>query len=259
MREAEAFRQRPSDGAFAARRGTIDGNDDGTDVRCASSCARFDRGISLWQGAPPNAARPRPARQKSKWETIMVKPEWGAKRTCPKCSTRFYDLGNDNPVHCIECGTDFVPEPVLKSKQPMAFEAAPVAAKEPARTTSSLRKIWPSMRTRKSVPTRKSISKQATTTLASKRRGRRRELNDKVREIRRIFPLFQRGIIRLRARGRGAVAQLGERRNGIAKVRGSIPLGSTTHPKVKAKASAPGSRNSIVKVRSRTSPFWRTS
>src|SRR6185436_5757823 len=58
--------------------------------------------------------------------------EWGAKRTCPKCSTRFYDLGNDNPVHCIECGTDFVPEPVLKSKQPMAFEAAPVVAKEPA-------------------------------------------------------------------------------------------------------------------------------
>ena len=27
----------------------------------------------------------------------MVKPEWGAKRTCPKCSTRFYDLGKDDP------------------------------------------------------------------------------------------------------------------------------------------------------------------
>src|ERR1700750_1732194 len=64
-------------------------------------------------------------------ETQMVKPEWGTKRTCPKCSTRFYDLGKDDPVHCIECGTDFVPDPVLKSKQPMAFEAAPVAVKEP--------------------------------------------------------------------------------------------------------------------------------
>ena len=64
----------------------------------------------------------------------MVKPEWGAKRTCPKCSTRFYDLGKDDPVHCIECGTDFVPEPVLKSKQPMPFEAAATpAAKEPAK------------------------------------------------------------------------------------------------------------------------------
>ena len=62
----------------------------------------------------------------------MVKPEWGTKRTCPKCSTRFYDLGKDDPVHCIEWGTDFVPDPVLKSKQPLAFEAAPVAAKEPA-------------------------------------------------------------------------------------------------------------------------------
>jgi uncharacterized protein (TIGR02300 family) len=62
----------------------------------------------------------------------MVKPEWGAKRTCPKCSTRFYDLGQEDPVHCINCGTDFVPEPVLKSKQPLAFEAAPPVRKEPA-------------------------------------------------------------------------------------------------------------------------------
>ena len=42
-------------------------------------------------------------------ETHMVKPEWGTKRTCPKCSTRFYDLGKEDPVHCIECGTDFCP------------------------------------------------------------------------------------------------------------------------------------------------------
>ena len=63
----------------------------------------------------------------------MVKPEWGTKRTCPKCSTRFYDLGAEDPVHCINCGNDWIPEPVLKSKQPLAFEAAPVAvAKEPA-------------------------------------------------------------------------------------------------------------------------------
>ena len=63
----------------------------------------------------------------------MVKPEWGTKRTCPKCSTRFYDLGKDDPVHCIECGTDFVPEAILKSKQPLPFEAAQAPQKEPAR------------------------------------------------------------------------------------------------------------------------------
>ena len=61
----------------------------------------------------------------------MVKPEWGTKRTCPKCSTRFYDLGKDDPVHCINCATDFVPDPVLKSKQPMAFEAPVAVVKEP--------------------------------------------------------------------------------------------------------------------------------
>ena len=61
----------------------------------------------------------------------MVKPEWGTKRTCPKCSTRFYDLGNEDPVHCINCGAEWLPEPVLKSKQPLAFEAVPAARKEP--------------------------------------------------------------------------------------------------------------------------------
>ena len=65
----------------------------------------------------------------------MVKPEWGTKRTCPKCSTRFYDLGKEDPVHCINCGTDFVPEPVLKSKQPLAFEAPRRPPRSPRRTT----------------------------------------------------------------------------------------------------------------------------
>jgi uncharacterized protein (TIGR02300 family) len=67
----------------------------------------------------------------------MVKPEWGTKRTCPKCSTRFYDLGNEEPVHCISCGTEWLPEPVLKSKQPLAFEAAP-AQKEPEKADDDL-------------------------------------------------------------------------------------------------------------------------
>lgn len=52
----------------------------------------------------------------------MVKPEWGTKRTCPKCATRFYDLGKDEPVNCIECGNVWTPEPVLKSKQPLPYE-----------------------------------------------------------------------------------------------------------------------------------------
>jgi len=52
----------------------------------------------------------------------MVKPEWGTKRNCPKCGERFYDLGKEDPVTCIECGNEWTPEPVLKSKQPIPFE-----------------------------------------------------------------------------------------------------------------------------------------
>lgn len=54
----------------------------------------------------------------------MVKPEWGTKRTCPKCATRFYDLTKDDPVTCINCGATWMPEPILKSKQPLPFEQA---------------------------------------------------------------------------------------------------------------------------------------
>lgn len=53
----------------------------------------------------------------------MVKPEWGTKRTCPKCATRFYDLTKEEPVTCISCGFAWEPEPILKSKQPLPFEA----------------------------------------------------------------------------------------------------------------------------------------
>ena len=63
----------------------------------------------------------------------MVRPEWGTKRTCPKCNTRFYDLQKDDPVTCINCGLAWVPEPILKSKQPLPFETEklqPVEADE---------------------------------------------------------------------------------------------------------------------------------
>ena len=61
----------------------------------------------------------------------MIKPEWGTKRTCPKCATRFYDLAKDEPVTCITCSYAWNPEPILKSKQPMPFEAAKAEDKTP--------------------------------------------------------------------------------------------------------------------------------
>lgn len=66
----------------------------------------------------------------------MVKPEWGTKRTCPKCGTRFYDLGKEDPVVCIACNTAFNPEPILKSKQPLPFEI--VKADKPEKDDADL-------------------------------------------------------------------------------------------------------------------------
>ena len=68
----------------------------------------------------------------------MVKAEWGTKRTCPKCGTRFYDLGKDDPATCIECGVSWEPEPVLKSKQPMPFDAPKKEVAEPEKADSDL-------------------------------------------------------------------------------------------------------------------------
>jgi uncharacterized protein (TIGR02300 family) len=60
----------------------------------------------------------------------VAKPEWGTKQTCPKCGTRFYDLEKE-PAVCVSCGHSFVPEPILKSKQPMpADEAKPEKKKK---------------------------------------------------------------------------------------------------------------------------------
>jgi len=66
----------------------------------------------------------------------MIKPEWGTKRTCPKCATRFYDLGKEDPVTCINCGTAWEPEPILKSKQPLPFEV--VKPEKPEKDDSDL-------------------------------------------------------------------------------------------------------------------------
>jgi uncharacterized protein (TIGR02300 family) len=41
----------------------------------------------------------------------MAKPEFGTKRVCVACSTRFYDL-NRQPVICPKCNTEQPAEPV---------------------------------------------------------------------------------------------------------------------------------------------------
>jgi uncharacterized protein (TIGR02300 family) len=53
----------------------------------------------------------------------VAKPEWGAKRICPSCGARYYDLMRE-PVICPKCDTPFDPEAFLKSRR--ARPAAPV-------------------------------------------------------------------------------------------------------------------------------------
>ena len=53
----------------------------------------------------------------------MAKPEWGTKRICPSCGTRYYDMTRD-PVVCPKCATPFDPEAFLKSRR--TRPAAPV-------------------------------------------------------------------------------------------------------------------------------------
>lgn len=46
----------------------------------------------------------------------MTKEAWGTKRSCPKCSARFYDLGK-MPVHCPKCSFEFDPAQMLKPRR----------------------------------------------------------------------------------------------------------------------------------------------
>ena len=64
----------------------------------------------------------------------MAKPEWGVKRTCLACATRFYDMRKD-PIICPSCGVKFDVETIFRPRrtraavdEPPVKEAAPAAA-----------------------------------------------------------------------------------------------------------------------------------
>ena len=46
----------------------------------------------------------------------MAKPEWGKKRICSSCNTKYYDL-NKSPIICPSCGAEFNPNDYLKLKK----------------------------------------------------------------------------------------------------------------------------------------------
>jgi uncharacterized protein (TIGR02300 family) len=61
---------------------------------------------------------------------LVVKAEWGLKRTCQSCGARFYDLGKAEIV-CPKCGAVFDPEASVKARRPKAVAAERAPAPEP--------------------------------------------------------------------------------------------------------------------------------
>jgi uncharacterized protein (TIGR02300 family) len=60
----------------------------------------------------------------------LAKPEWGTKRICPSCGTRYYDLLREHVI-CPKCSTPYDPEAFLKARRarpaaPVEREVAPV-------------------------------------------------------------------------------------------------------------------------------------
>jgi uncharacterized protein (TIGR02300 family) len=46
----------------------------------------------------------------------MSKPEWGIKRICQNCTTRFYDMGR-HPIVCPKCEHIFDPDILIKKRR----------------------------------------------------------------------------------------------------------------------------------------------
>ena len=54
---------------------------------------------------------------------VVIDKSLGTKQLCPACHAKFYDL-NRSPAKCPKCGEEFVPKPILPSKQDQVEAAA---------------------------------------------------------------------------------------------------------------------------------------
>ncbi|MBM3562933.1 MAG: TIGR02300 family protein [Alphaproteobacteria bacterium] len=65
----------------------------------------------------------------------MAKPEFGAKRQCQSCGTKFYDL-NKNPIVCPKCGAIYHAAALTRTPARAAQEQESELEKEDADTAS---------------------------------------------------------------------------------------------------------------------------
>ena len=78
---------------------------------------------AAWRGNWPSVTVPGGAEAET--ETSVAKAEWGTKRLCPNCGTRYYDMRHD-PIVCPRCGAAFDPEALLKTRRTRAVAPAAV-------------------------------------------------------------------------------------------------------------------------------------
>jgi len=95
----------------------------------------FDRPRQLWQWRRQYSQRdgdkPDPGTNE---EQKVAKAEWGTKRICPSCGTRYYDLMREQII-CPKCSTPFDPEAFLRARRarppaPVEKELEPVDREE---------------------------------------------------------------------------------------------------------------------------------
>jgi uncharacterized protein (TIGR02300 family) len=66
-----------------------------------------------------------------RWRHVLAKPEWGLKRTCLSCGTRFYDMQR-NPIACPSCEAEFDPLALVRPRRARAAAASQAKAKAAA-------------------------------------------------------------------------------------------------------------------------------
>jgi uncharacterized protein (TIGR02300 family) len=104
---------------------------------CRCSAARSPDGLTLvlfLTGRHPCGNGASSRLDETSMEQMVAKPEWGTKRICPSCGTRYYDLLRE-PVICPKCSTAYDPEAFLKSRRARPIpavekELVPVEAEE---------------------------------------------------------------------------------------------------------------------------------
>ena len=69
----------------------------------------------------------------------MAKTEWGIKRVCQQCGTRYYDLKKKIPT-CPKCKSEFDPEAMVRSRKSRAATVETLRKKETTSATSKVGK-----------------------------------------------------------------------------------------------------------------------